>query len=352
MPSSHVVPDRVDVAFDDQRAVTSAGLLPPAALAERLVLQPEIVTLLVSPMWHADGMADGRMRGQQAIGAAPGCCGPLRPAPERRRLHLLVLNRRPARCGDAQPRRSDTAAQAAAEPRTPSRWPRRPGRRARRPGRSSVRRCSPARPRPRCPARPQAGPIASIPSRAGKAAPNRLLRAMDSQRPPTATAAGAAVRRAGHAGPCRFSVSRPRSLSSDTTSTTSTPNRAYPALRVGVGPWRPHRRAQHLDPLGREDRVERGDELGVPIAEQNRTPPTRSSRSMNRLRACCVTHSPAGCGVTLGTWTRRRCGIDASAMQDGPHGAGPDPALVTKPAQLTVDATVARGRVLPGQPQH
>jgi hypothetical protein len=77
MPSSHVVPDQVDVAFDDQRAVTSAGLLPPAALAERLVLQPEIVTLLVSPMWHADGTADGRMRGQQAIGAAPGCRGPL-----------------------------------------------------------------------------------------------------------------------------------------------------------------------------------------------------------------------------------------------------------------------------------
>jgi hypothetical protein len=39
-------------------------------------------------------------------------------------------------------------------------------------------------------------------------------------------------------------------------------------------------------------------------------------------------------------------------MQEGPHGAGPDPALVTKPAQLTVDATVAPGRVLPGQPQH
>jgi hypothetical protein len=35
-------------------------------------------------------------------------------------------------------------------------------------------------------------------------------------------------------------------------------NRAHPPLRVGVRPWCPHRRAQHPDPLGSEDRVERG----------------------------------------------------------------------------------------------
>ena len=39
MPSSHVVPDRVDVVFDDQRAVASAGLLLPATLAERLGIE-------------------------------------------------------------------------------------------------------------------------------------------------------------------------------------------------------------------------------------------------------------------------------------------------------------------------
>jgi hypothetical protein len=38
-------------------------------------------------------------------------------------------------------------------------------------------------------------------------------------------------------------------------------DRAHPALRVGVGSRRPHRRAQHLDPLGGEDGVERGGEL-------------------------------------------------------------------------------------------
>jgi len=39
MRSSHVVPDRVDVVFDDQRAVASAGLLLPATLAERLGIE-------------------------------------------------------------------------------------------------------------------------------------------------------------------------------------------------------------------------------------------------------------------------------------------------------------------------
>jgi len=35
----HVVLDHVDVAFDGQRSVASAGLLLPATLAERLGLQ-------------------------------------------------------------------------------------------------------------------------------------------------------------------------------------------------------------------------------------------------------------------------------------------------------------------------
>jgi Transposase DDE domain group 1 len=39
MPSSHVVLDQVDIAFDDQRSVASAGLLLPATLAERLGIE-------------------------------------------------------------------------------------------------------------------------------------------------------------------------------------------------------------------------------------------------------------------------------------------------------------------------
>jgi hypothetical protein len=41
MPSSHVVLDQVDVAFDDQRAVAWAGLPRPATLAERLGIQAQ-----------------------------------------------------------------------------------------------------------------------------------------------------------------------------------------------------------------------------------------------------------------------------------------------------------------------
>jgi hypothetical protein len=38
MPS-HEVPDQVEIAFDDQRAAASAGLLLPATLAERLGIE-------------------------------------------------------------------------------------------------------------------------------------------------------------------------------------------------------------------------------------------------------------------------------------------------------------------------
>jgi hypothetical protein len=39
MPSSHVVLDQVDVAFDDERSVACVGLLLPATLAERLGIE-------------------------------------------------------------------------------------------------------------------------------------------------------------------------------------------------------------------------------------------------------------------------------------------------------------------------
>jgi hypothetical protein len=113
---------------------------------------------------------------------------------------------------------------------------------------------------------------------------------------------------------------------------------------------------------------------------------------MSRLRACCATQSPTGCGVTPSTWTRReatsitnstysRCRNTVSTVKKSTAstalawarrncrqvradrlGAGstpprcrmaqtvlaPDP--VAESAQLAVDAAVAPGRVLPGQP--
>jgi hypothetical protein len=46
------------------------------------------------------------------------------------------------------------------------------------------------------------------------------------------------------------------------------PDDAHPLLGIGVGPRRPYRRAQHPDPLGREDGVEWGGELRIPISDE------------------------------------------------------------------------------------
>jgi hypothetical protein len=46
MRSSHVMLDQVDVMFDDERAVASAGLLLPATLAERLGIEQAADQLL------------------------------------------------------------------------------------------------------------------------------------------------------------------------------------------------------------------------------------------------------------------------------------------------------------------
>jgi len=172
------------------------------------------------------------------------------------------------------------------------------------------------------------------------------------------------------------------------------PDGADPPLGVGVGPRCPHRRAQYPDSLGREDRVERVVNFVFRSRSSNRKRPPRSSSTMSRLRACWVTHAPAGCGVTRargpGGWPlrsrtaptagcrntvstvkqvhcrhavglggeelppgqRRPLGrrFDAGPLQDGPDRAGPNPEA--QAAQLSVDATVAPGRVLLGQPHH
>ena len=54
-----------------------------------------------------------------------------------------------------------------------------------------------------------------------------------------------------------------------------TSNGPHPSLRIGVRPWRPYRRDEHLDGLGREDSIERGGELGVAIAEHKPEPEDR-----------------------------------------------------------------------------
>jgi hypothetical protein len=155
------------------------------------------------------------------------------------------------------------------------------------------------------------------------------------------------------------------------------PNGAHPPLCVGVGLWRPDRRAPHWIPSA----VKTASKAAVSGSRsRNRKRRPRSSSSMGRLRACCVTQSPIGCGVTASSWTRRvptsstnrtssRCRqtvstmkkstastpwpvpegtvarrppsawvrIDTGAVQHGPYGAGCDLASGAQAAQPTVE---------------
>jgi hypothetical protein len=80
---------------------------------------------------------------------------------------------------------------------------------------------------------------------------------------------------------------------------------AHEPLCVTVRPRRPGWDLHHVDAFGGEYRVERRGELGVPVAMRNRNESARSPKSMTRLRACWVVHSPVGFAVTPRMWTRR-----------------------------------------------
>src|SRR6266545_1890791 len=82
------------------------------------------------------------------------------------------------------------------------------------------------------------------------------------------------------------------------------PNRADPPLRVGVGPRRPYRRAQHLDPLGGEDRVERGGELRIPVPDQEPELADAVLQAHEQAAGMLRHHAAAGWAVTPSTWTR------------------------------------------------
>jgi hypothetical protein len=83
------------------------------------------------------------------------------------------------------------------------------------------------------------------------------------------------------------------------------PDAAHPPLCVGVRPWRPHRRAQHPDPFSCEDPVERGGELGVPVADEKPDLADAVLEGHEQVAGLLGDPLPAGWGVTPSTWTRR-----------------------------------------------
>ena len=138
--------------------------------------------------------------------------------------------------------------------------------------------------------------------------------------------------------------------------------------------------------LGGEDRVERGGELTVPIADEKPELADAVVEGHGQVagllrhpRSCWMRGDPehvdpaaghleheqdlqpaqqdrvhgeevdgqhaVGLGAEeLPPGDRRphRCGIDACPVEDGPHGAGPDPVLVPEAAQLAVDAAISQ----------
>jgi hypothetical protein len=84
-----------------------------------------------------------------------------------------------------------------------------------------------------------------------------------------------------------------------------------PALGDRVHTRRPHVAQHGPDPGAGEDRIERGGEVRSAVADhelRSACPP----RSISRLRACCVVHSPVGCRVTPRMRMRRvACSITA-----------------------------------------
>ncbi len=166
---------------------------------------------------------------------------------------------------------------------------------------------------------------------------------------------------------------------------------AHPSLRVGVA-WGACGGVRSASIPSAAKTVSNAA-VNFASRSRSRNRPARSPRSSSRLRARWVTHAPTGCDVTPSRCTRRvatsmtnktykrwkntvstvrspwphalglgaeelppgdgrprRRRIHPGAPQDGPDRAGAE--FAPESAQLAVDATVAPGRVLPGQSQY
>src|SRR6266487_2845347 len=84
-----------------------------------------------------------------------------------------------------------------------------------------------------------------------------------------------------------------------------TPNGPNPPLRVGIRPGCPHRRAQHLHPLGGKDRIERGGELRIPIADHKPEPANPLTEVHGQVAGLLGHPLPTGCAITPSRWTWR-----------------------------------------------
>jgi hypothetical protein len=83
------------------------------------------------------------------------------------------------------------------------------------------------------------------------------------------------------------------------------PHRPDPALGVGVGVRRLHRRDQHLGALGAAHVVEAAGELRVAVAQHKAQLSSSFAEHQQQVAGLLVTHRPLGAAVTPARWTRR-----------------------------------------------
>jgi len=116
--------------------------------------------------------------------------------------------------------------------------------------------------------------------------------------------------------------------------------------RERYGSTAPHRRGvrrldrrdDHLGTLGAEHVVEATTELGVPVADEERTCRRRSASIKSRLRACWVTQAPSGLAVTPARWTRRV----SSSMKNSTYNRRSQTVSTVKKSQVRMPAACWR----------
>src|SRR6266487_988407 len=84
------------------------------------------------------------------------------------------------------------------------------------------------------------------------------------------------------------------------------PQRADPALGIGVGDWGSDWRPDDRDAFATEDLVEGAAELAVAVVKQEGRDCPRSASCINRFRACCAIQRPFGLLVLAMNSMRRR----------------------------------------------
>ena len=116
------------------------------------------------------------------------------------------------------------------------------------------------------------------------------------------------------------------------------PDRARPALGVGVRRGCPHRRAEHLTTLRAEHLVETAAELGVPVVDKEAHLAAPLAQHQQKVAGLLVTQRPSGLAVTPVRCTRRL----SSSMKNSTYNRRSHTVSTVKKSQATIPAACWR----------